>query len=823
MKVKNIRVDHVFVSEFNCRKNLDDLDIENLANSIKKYGLFQNIVVFKKGKNLYELIIGQRRLLAFKFLRRKTIPAKILEEVDDLDALAISLQEDIHKVGLTPLDKARSFRTLYKLLGEDVSRVAAKVAKSIQTVRNYLKMLKIESSVQKKIDQGRIKLPVRTLVQIPDLPKDKQEIVAEYIQNYPGDVQRTIMRELKKEPSKLKIIEQKELIANFIRKVITFRLPRLQDISRRFFDDLREIEHNFRNMTDRFPILRVTLDFHPHSFQYSRDLLKRIVHDFDEKMSFRDRRNHGQNPLELLDATLEDFRRNTQDYNTTIIRELLNDLMEMVANDIFDKKILETLKAMRSDFSDIIDNRLPDLLRKIVDIRIPPADRIELFKIFEELYLNDHLDLIKHALQTGSKSSYFLGTILGRLTLQPCRAKVFKEIPNLLVYLYMTRKDDGVHKNLVSILRKIGKLCYASGCTALTNLFKGVSEIRFCSSCKGTYCDTCFDEHSPFLKCGHCGRYYCYNCRDFCEPLSASSLENEACEICYEEGKYEDVEAICRECVIQVSPCYVCGKRLCTEHRRYKKGRVLCSECYDDYEEEEEEKVYDEFDDDIFNVLEENYSYIEEFVINDCITLKLADNNQIDLFVNGELFNQCMYLFFNISEDNYKDYKYIDSVDEAAEILDTSMEGEGRIDIEISPETEFWGHCSNLQVWAENNYDTRLIHRNLAFPLLKRLTEVGDPIARRVFKEEIAKRIESGHLNIITFLLENNYFRFLNNNELKIVFENTAEKIERNILNSLTSDNSSQIEMAIRILKKIEEINLESDENDKSTEEDKDK
>ncbi|TKJ27485.1 MAG: hypothetical protein CEE42_02175 [Promethearchaeota archaeon Loki_b31] len=351
MKVKNIRVDHVFVSEFNCRKNLDDLDIEGLANSIKKYGLFQNIVVFKKCKKLYELIIGQRRLLAFKSLRRKIIPAKILEEVDDLDALAISLQEDIHKVGLTPLDKARSFRILYKLLGEDVSRVAAKVAKSIQTVRNYLKMLKIEDSVQKKIEQGRIKLPVRTLVQVPDLPKDKQEIVAEHIQNYPGDVQRTIMRELKKEPSKLKIIEQKELMANFIRKVITFRLPRLQDVSRRFFDGLREIEHNFRNMTDRFPILRVTLDFHPHSFHY-RDRLERIVHEFDEVMSFRDRRDRSHNPLKLLDAALEDFRRNTRDYNSTIIHELLNDLMEMVAHDIFDKKILETLKVMRSDFSE---------------------------------------------------------------------------------------------------------------------------------------------------------------------------------------------------------------------------------------------------------------------------------------------------------------------------------------------------------------------------------------------------------------------------------------------------------------------------------------
>ena len=822
MKVKNIRIEYVFVSEFNCRKNLDDLDIESLANSIERYGLFQNIVVLKRAKNHYKVIIGQRRLLAFKMLGRKTIPAKILEEVDDLDALAISLQEDIHKVGLTPLDKARAFKTLCKLLGKDVSKVAVKVALSVQTVKNYLKMLNIEDAVKRKIDQGKIKLPVKTLVKIPDLPKDKQEIVAKQIQNYPGDVQRIIIRELKANPSKLKIIEQKELMANFIQKLITFRLPRLQDVSQRFFDDLREIEHKFRNMTERFPILRVTLDFHLHSFHYSRDRLERIVHEFDDVMSFRARQNR-HNPLDLLDAVLEDFRRNTQDYNSTIISDLLNDVMEMVVNDIFDKNILETLKVLRSNFSEIIDNKLPELLKKIVDIRIPAADRIELFKTFEELYLNDYQDLIKLSLYMDSENSYFLRTILARLTLQPHSAKVFKEIPDLLVYLYMISKDEGIHKNLVSILRKIGKLCSTSGCTALTNLFKDLSEIKFCSSCKGIYCDTCFDKHPHFLKCGNCGKHYCYNCHDFCEPLSDSLLENEICEICYEEGKYEDAEAICRECVIQVSPCYVCGKRLCTKHRRYKASRVLCSECYDDYEEEEEvEENNHEFDDDIFDILEENYTYIEEFLINDYITLKLADNNQIDLFVNGKLFNQCMYLFFNISEDNYKEYKYIDSIDEAAENLDASMEGEGRIDMEISPETEFWGHCSNLQVWAENNYDTRLIHRNLAFPLLKRLTEVGDPIARRVFKEEIAKRIESGHLYIITFLLENNYFKFLNNNELKIVFENTAEKIKRNILNSLTSDSSSQIKMAINILKKIEEINLESDENDKSTEDNKD-
>ena len=79
---------------------------------------------------------------------------------------------------------------------------------------------------------------------------------------------------------------------------------------------------------------------------------------------------------------------------------------------------------------------------------------------------------------------------------------------------------------------------------------------------------------------------------------------------------------------------------------------------------------------------------------------------------------------------------YIESIDEAVEKLDRSLEGASE-NLKVPPETEFWGHCSNMQVWAEYNYDTRLLHSNLAFPLLKRLYEAGDTIAQRVFQEEI--------------------------------------------------------------------------------------
>ena len=117
-------------------------------------------------------------------------------------------------------------------------------------------------------------------------------------------------------------------------------------------------------------------------------------------------------------------------------------------------------------------------------------------------------------------------------------------------------------------------------------------------------------------------------------------------------------------------------------------------------------------------------------------------------------------MYYNI------DHNEIDSVDEAAEKLDWSLERQQNKAIKIPAEVEFWGHCSNLQVWYEKNYDTRLLHSNLAFPLLKKLTDVGDPLARRVFKEEIAKRLTSNHLSVVLFLVERKYLSYLELDEL---------------------------------------------------------
>ena len=75
----------------------------------------------------------------------------------------------------------------------------------------------------------------------------------------------------------------------------------------------------------------------------------------------------------------------------------------------------------------------------------------------------------------------------------------------------------------------------------------------------------------------------------------------------------------------------------------------------------------------------------------------------------------------------------------------------------------------NLQTWAEHNYDTRLLHRNLAFPLLRKLTQAGDPNAKNVFKEEVAKRFLSGNLSVITYLKKERYLDDINEDDIKHV------------------------------------------------------
>ena len=156
------------------------------------------------------------------------------------------------------------------------------------------------------------------------------------------------------------------------------------------------------------------------------------------------------------------------------------------------------------------------------------------------------------------------------------------------------------------------------------------------------------------------------------------------------------------------------------------------------------------------------------FKVNKYISLKL-ENGQTVIYVKGNIFRQCKYLLLDIPVDKTKDYGDIDSIDEAAEKLQSPWRITRSQSVEITPETEFWGHCSNIQAWYKYDYDTRILHRNLAFPLLKALVNAGDRKAKKVFKEEIALRLESGYPSVVLYLVRQGYLEYLDEGELDTV------------------------------------------------------
>ena len=172
-----------------------------------------------------------------------------------------------------------------------------------------------------------------------------------------------------------------------------------------------------------------------------------------------------------------------------------------------------------------------------------------------------------------------------------------------------------------------------------------------------------------------------------------------------------------------------------------------------------------------------------EKVINEYITIKLV-NRRSFIYVKGRRFIQCIRLILNIQKNDVQLYDEVDSIDEAANLYSKHVfqnrivRGPMAIPVpdqrhEITPKQEFWGHCSNIQAWVEHNYDTRILMRNISFPLLRELSRAGDPVARRVFKEEIALRLESGYPSVVQYLLNQGYISNFTPSEFKTIIEST--------------------------------------------------
>ncbi len=141
-----------------------------------------------------------------------------------------------------------------------------------------------------------------------------------------------------------------------------------------------------------------------------------------------------------------------------------------------------------------------------------------------------------------------------------------------------------------------------------------------------------------------------------------------------------------------------------------------------------------------------------EFKVNEYITLKLEEDKTV-MYINEEEYNLCCGVLVNIPQTSprisFKNQESIDYIVDSNQYKTTEDEN---IRKKINPEEEFWAFCSNLQVWAENNYNSDFLHYTVVFPLLDKLIQAGDPLAKEVFQKEMLRRIKYGTYYTTSFL-----------------------------------------------------------------------
>ncbi len=156
------------------RKNFDEDSLQELADSIKQFGLLQPILVQDK-KTHYEIIAGERRWRAAKLAGLKEIPV-IIRDLSDQEIVEISLIENIQRENLNPIEEAQAYRRLLTEFHLKQDEVAERVSKSRTAVTNSMRLLKLCDDVQKMVIDEMISTGhARALISIED-PEEQYTI-----------------------------------------------------------------------------------------------------------------------------------------------------------------------------------------------------------------------------------------------------------------------------------------------------------------------------------------------------------------------------------------------------------------------------------------------------------------------------------------------------------------------------------------------------------------------------------------------------------------------------------------------------------------------
>lgn len=203
---QELLIKNIAANPYQPRCNFDEEKLQELAASIKEFGVVQPVVVRKKGRS-YELVAGERRLRAAGLAGLTKVPG-IVKDYDDAKMMEIALIENIQRHDLNPIEEAQGLRRLMQEFKLTQEQTAEKVGRSRSAVTNILRLLNLPEQVQKQIINGV--LTMGQAKQLLGLPKPEQmcEVAEAIIANgWSSRMTEEVVRKLK-EGKKLKIVRE---------------------------------------------------------------------------------------------------------------------------------------------------------------------------------------------------------------------------------------------------------------------------------------------------------------------------------------------------------------------------------------------------------------------------------------------------------------------------------------------------------------------------------------------------------------------------------------------------------------------------------------
>ena len=180
--VLEIDVSLIDVNPDQPRKVFNEEEIQGLAESIRENGLI-NPITLREKDGQYQIISGERRFRAFKFLNRDKVPALVLQNIDDSKMLELTLVENIQRTDLNAIEIARSYKKLIYDLNIKQEELANRVGKSRSTISNSMRILDLSENIQNLILESKItEGHARAILSLED-ENQREEFAKEIIEN----------------------------------------------------------------------------------------------------------------------------------------------------------------------------------------------------------------------------------------------------------------------------------------------------------------------------------------------------------------------------------------------------------------------------------------------------------------------------------------------------------------------------------------------------------------------------------------------------------------------------------------------------------------